>query len=101
MEVEFCPSIGLIGTDGVDLETLFMNLLVVSATYIYEDVGNCLVVKNGGSYHVFLAHMEYLGETGWKREASQIPDMKLILFVPCMQTREHFNASYLPSIYIF
>ena len=67
MEVGFCPPIGLIGTDDVDLETLFMNLLVVSDTYIYEDVGNCLVVKNGDSYHVFLAHMEYLGETGWNR----------------------------------
>ena len=48
VEVEFCLSIGLIGIDGVDLETLFMNLLVVSDTYIYEDVGNCLVVKKGG-----------------------------------------------------
>ena len=44
-----------------------MHLLVVTDTYIYEDVGNCLVVKNGGSYHVFLAHMEYLGETGSNR----------------------------------
>ena len=67
VEVDFCPSIGLVGADGVDLETLFMNLLVVSDTYIYEDVGNCLVVKNGDSYRVFLAHMEYLGETGWNR----------------------------------
>ena len=67
VEVEFCPTIGLIGVDDVDLETLFTNLLVVSDTYIYEDVGNCLVVKNGGGYHVFLAHMEYLGETGWNR----------------------------------
>ena len=25
-----------------------MNLLVASDTYIYEDVGNCLAVKNGG-----------------------------------------------------
>ena len=49
------------------LETLFMNLLVVSDTYIHEGVGNCLVVKNGGRYRVFLAHMEYLGETCWKR----------------------------------
>ena len=67
LEVEFCPSIGLISADGVDLGTLFMNLLVVSDTYIYEGVGNCLVVKNGGRDHVFLAHMEYLGETGWKQ----------------------------------
>ena len=66
-EVEFYPSFGLIGADGVDLETLFMNLVVVSDTYTYEDVENCLVVKNGDSYRVFLAHMEYLGETGWKR----------------------------------
>ena len=67
VEVGFCPSIGLIGTDGVDLETLFMHLSVVSDTCIYEDVGNCLVVKNGGRYHVFLAHMECLGTTGWNR----------------------------------
>ena len=67
VEVKFGPSIGLIGTDGVNLETLFMNLLVVSDTYIYKDVGNCLVQKNGGRYHVFLAHMDYLGETGWNR----------------------------------
>ena len=67
VEVEFCPSIGHVGADGVNLETLFMNLLVVSDTYIYEDVGNCLVVKNGGGYHVFLAHVEYLGETAWNR----------------------------------
>ena len=60
VEVEFYPSFGLIGADGVDLETLFMNLLVVSATYIYEDVGNCLVVKNGDIYRVFLAYMEHL-----------------------------------------
>ena len=68
-EVEFFPSIELIGADGVDLETLFMNVLVASDDYIYKGVGNCLVVKNGGRYHVFLAHMEYLGETGWNSEA--------------------------------
>ena len=67
VKVEFYPSFGPIGADGVDLETLFMNLLVVSDTYIYEDVGNCLMVKNGGGYRVFLAHMEYLGETGSNR----------------------------------
>ena len=67
MRVEFSPSIGLVGADGVNLETLFMNLLVVSDTYTHEGVGNCLVVKNGGRYHVVLAHMEYLGETGWNR----------------------------------
>jgi len=72
VEVEFCPSIGLIGTDGVDLETLFMNLLVVSDTHICKDVRNCLVVKNGDSYRVFLAHMEYLGETGWKRRRLEL-----------------------------
>ena len=44
-----------------------MNLLVVLDTYVYESVGNCLVVKNGGRYHAFLAQMEYLGETGWNR----------------------------------
>ena len=67
VELEFCPQIGLTGAKGVDLWTLFMNLLVVSDTYIYEGVGNCLVVKNGGRDHVFLAHIEYLGETGWKQ----------------------------------
>ena len=48
VEVEFCASIGLIGADVVDLETLFMNLLVVSDTYIYEGVGNFLMVKERG-----------------------------------------------------
>ena len=67
VEVEFCPSIGLIGTDGMDLEALFINLLVVSDTYIYAGVRNCLVVTNGYGYRVLLAHMEYLGETGWIR----------------------------------
>ena len=67
VEVAFCPPIGLIGTDGVDLEIPFMNLLVVSDTYIYEDDGNYLLVKNGGRNHVLLAHMEHLGEAGWKR----------------------------------
>ena len=67
VEVEFCLSIGLIGIDGVDLETLFMNLLVVSDTYTHEGIGNCLVVKNGGLYHAFLAPMEHLGESGWNR----------------------------------
>ena len=67
VKVEFCPSIGLVGADGVDLGTLFMNLSVVSDTYIFEDVGNCLVVKNGGRYHIFLVHMEHLGEAGWNR----------------------------------
>ena len=69
VEVEFPPSIGHFGADSVDLETLFMNVLVASDDYIYKGVGNCLVVKNGGRYHVFLAHMEYLGETGWNSEA--------------------------------
>ena len=67
VEVDFCPSIGLVSADGVNLETLFVNLLVASDPYIYEGVGNCLVVKNGGGYHVVLAHMEHLGEPGWKR----------------------------------
>ena len=67
VEVEFSPSIGLIGADNINVEILFMHLSVVSDTYIYEGVRNCLVVKNGGRYHVFLAHMKYLGETGWKR----------------------------------
>ena len=51
----------------MNLETLFMNLLVVADTYIYKNVGNCLVVKNGGRHHVLLAHMEHLGEAGWNR----------------------------------
>ena len=67
IEVGFCPPIGLIGADVVDLEIPFMNLLVVSDTYICEDVGNYLLVKNGGRNHVLLAHMEHLGEAGWKR----------------------------------
>ena len=67
MEVELCPSIGPVGADNVDLETLFMHLLVVTDTYIYEDVENCLVVTNRGRHHVFLADMEHLGEAGWKR----------------------------------
>ena len=92
MEVEFCPSNGLTGGDGVDLETHFMNLLVVSDTYTHEGIGNCLVVKNGGRCRVFLAYMEYLGGNGLEPEARRIPDMKLILFVPCMHTCEHFHA---------
>ena len=56
VEDEFCHSIGLVGTDGVDLETLFMNPLVVPDTYIYEDVGNFLVVKNGGVSCLLGAH---------------------------------------------
>ena len=48
VEVTFCASIGLIGADGVTLKTLFMNLLVVSDTYIYEGVGNFLMVKERG-----------------------------------------------------
>ena len=65
VEVEFSPSIGLIGTDNINVETLFMHLSVASDTCIYRGVGNCLVVKNGGRSHVSLAHMEYNGETGW------------------------------------
>ena len=49
-----------------------MNLLVVSDTHICKDVRNCLVVKNGDSYRVFLAHMEYLGEKGWKRRRLEL-----------------------------
>ena len=67
VEVGFCPPIGLIGADGVHLETLFMNLLIASDTYMYENVGNYLLVKNGGRYRVLLVHMEYLGEAGWNR----------------------------------
>ena len=88
----FLPPIGPIGADGVDIPEFFMVPSILSAIYIYKGVGNCLVVKNRGRYHVFLAHMEYLGETGWKREATRIPDMKLMLFVSCKQTREHFHA---------
>ena len=67
VEAEIWPQIGPIGTDKLDADTFSMNPLVVSDTYIYKDVGNCLMVKNGGGYRVFLAHMEYLGETGWNR----------------------------------
>ena len=38
-----------------------MHPLVVSDTYMYEGFGNCLLVENGGRYHVLLAHMECLG----------------------------------------
>ena len=72
VEVEFPSSIGHFGADSVDLETLFMNLLVVSDTYIFEGVGNCSVVTNGGSYHVFLAHIVCLGETGWNRRRTEL-----------------------------
>ena len=67
VEVEFPPSIGHFGADSVDLETLFMNVLVVSDTHIYYGVGNCLVAKNGGRHRVFMARMEYHGETSWNR----------------------------------
>ena len=40
-------------TENINVATLFMHLSVVSDTYTYEDVGNCLLVKNGDSYRVF------------------------------------------------
>ena len=69
-----------------------MHPLVVSDTYIYEGVGNCLLVENGGRYHVLLAHMECLGEMGWKRRCLAPTDVELMLFAPCMQTREQSHA---------
>ena len=72
MEVEFCPPIGLIGTDNINVQTIFMNLLVVSDTYICEDVGDCLVVQRYGRHLVCLVHVEFLGETGWKRRRIEL-----------------------------
>ena len=66
MEVGLLPSLGLVSSDGVGIRTVSMNPLVVPDTYIYRGVRNCLMVKNGSKYHVFLAHMEYLEEPGWK-----------------------------------
>ena len=89
---EFCPSIGLIGADGVDLETLFVNLLIVSPSYIYGGIRNCLVVQRIGRYLVLLAHMGNILENGLEPEARRLPDLKLILFFSYMQTREHSHA---------
>ena len=66
MEVEISPKIGPTGTDNVDLETLSVHLSVISASCMYKGVGNCLVVKKRGRYHIFLAHLENLVELGWK-----------------------------------
>ena len=51
----------------MDADAFSVDPLGLSDAYIYEDVGNCLLVKNVGRYHVFLAHMEYLGEAGWNQ----------------------------------
>ena len=64
MEVEFCPPIGPVGANGVNIQRFSMDLSVQTASYIYEGVGNCLVVKKRGRHHTFLAHVEHLGETG-------------------------------------
>ena len=102
VEVEFCRSIGLIGADGVDLETLFTNLLVVSDTYIYGDVGNGLVVKNGGRYHVFLAHMTWkilvkrAGTGGPSNSRYEIDTVRLM-----HANWQSLPCSYLPVACIF
>ena len=49
----------------MDADAFSVDTLGLSAACMYVAVGNCVVVKNGGSYHIFLAHMEYLGKTGW------------------------------------
>ena len=51
----------------MDADAFSVDSLGLLATCMYWGVGNCVVVKNGGSYHIFLAHMEYLGETGSNR----------------------------------
>ena len=51
----------------MDADAFSVDPLGLPDTYIYENVGNRLVVKNGGRYHIFLAHMEYLGEAGWNQ----------------------------------
>ena len=51
----------------MDVDGFSLDPLVLSDTFICEDVGNCLVVKNGGRHHVFSVHVEFLDETGWKR----------------------------------
>ena len=63
--VGFCPSIGPTGADNVDLETLSVHLSVISASCMYKGVGNCLVVKERGRCHIFLAHLEHLVELCW------------------------------------
>ena len=45
VEVEFCLRIGSAGTDNIDLETLFILLLIISVRYMYGAVENCLLVK--------------------------------------------------------
>ena len=51
----------------MDADAFSVDTLGLSATCMYVGVDKCLLVKNGGRYHVFLAHMEYLGEVGWNR----------------------------------
>ena len=71
-----------------------MSLMGVSATYIYKDVGNCLVVKNGGRYHVFLAHMESMvkraGKGGPPNSKCEIDTIRLM----------HANSRTLPCSYL-
>ena len=66
VEVGFCPPIGLIGTDNINVENLFTHLSVVSSSYIYGDIRNCLVVKRKGRHLVCLVHVEHRGEMGWR-----------------------------------
>ena len=66
VEVEFRPPIGLIGTDNINMETLFTHLSVVLPSCIYGVIRNCLEVKRRGQHLVYLVHVEHLGETGWR-----------------------------------
>ena len=60
------PPIGLISTDNISAETLFIHLSVVSSSRIYGGIRNCLVVKRKGQYLVCLVHVEHRGEMGWR-----------------------------------
>ena len=62
----FAPQLDLLLLVPMVMQTVSMNPLLVSATHMCRGVGHCLVVKNGGGNHVFLAHLEHLDETGWR-----------------------------------
>ena len=100
MRVEFSPSIGLVGADGVDLETLFMNLLVVSDTYAHEGVGNCLVAKNGAgivsSWHAWNIMVKLAGIGGTSNRKHEIDAIRLM-----HATSQTLPCSYLPVVFIF
>ena len=66
VEIEFCPPIGLIGADNINVETLFIHLSVVSPSCIDGVIRNCLEVKRKGKYLNYLVHVEHLGEMGWR-----------------------------------